>query len=535
LNLVALPDHRSPSMGELRHMLGLFVRLEIVFFLGIWLVLMIVPRSYFFVDPGSLWHIVLGERMLSSGALIRCDPFSFTRGGSPWFSQSWLAECFLAILHRIGGLDSIMTVTMIGLAGLYTWVAHRLLHAGLHPLLVALIMVMAIAGGSHHFHPRPHILTLALLAWTFAALCDFDAGRVRLRRMFWLVPLSIVWANVHGGMVTGVFTVARAAAGWCFAWLVGAETPVNRPRQFLTLASLVIACGLASLVNPYGLELPRLWFALIGSPVLPRLIQEHFPMRLAGTAAPAVVPVAVFYLAALGGTPPRRLRITWLIPLAWLAFTWSRIRNGPLFAIVAAIALGDLLPATRWVHWLTSRGSEVFRIRPGGREVEGKGAGFLMILVPCTLLLSSLALQGAGLRVPLLGRGWASLHADSNPVELLPDLRAYERSRQAGTPIFNEMFYSGFLIYSTPGLRVFIDDRCELYGDRWLLDYQHAILEEPARLDRWAREYGFDAALTQAGSGFDRYLASAKGWATVRRTPKASLYRRIETTHREIP
>jgi hypothetical protein len=501
---------------------------EIVSFLAIWLVLMIVARDHFFGDPGSLWHIVLGERMLSSGALVRADTFSFTRGGSPWISQYWLAECLLAFLHRIGGLDSIMVVTMLGLAGLYTWIFHRLLRTGMHPLLAALIMAMAITGGAYHFHPRPHILTLAFLAWTFAELCDVETGRVPLRRLSWLIPLFIVWANMHGGMLTGVFTVAVAAAGWTLAWLVGAESPIKHPRQLLTLAFLVLACGLSALVNPYGFRMPELWFALIRSPVLPRVIQEHFPMRQSGAAAWAVAPMVLFYLVALGGISPRRLRVTWLIPLAWLAFTWARMRNGPLFAITAAIALGDLLPESRWVHWLARRGSEVFRFPTAVGQVSGRRVGSLAVFVPFALLATALVLQRTGLQVPLLGRGWAGLHADSNPVELLPVLRAYERSRPVGAPIFNAMTYGGFLIYFTPGLRVFIDDRCELYGERGLLEYQQALLQDPARVDHWAEEYGFEAALVENGSGFDRYLRSAEGWEAVQRSPKASLYRRLE-------
>ncbi len=167
--------------------------------------------------------------------------------------------------------------------------------------------------------------------------------------------------------------------------------------------------------------------------------------------------------------------------------------------------------------------------------MTGRGAGFLTVLLPFALMASSLVLQRADLQVPLLGRGWARLHADSNPVELLPDLRAYERSRPVGAPIFNEMIYGGFLIYSTPGLRVFIDDRCELYGERRLLEYQQALLQDPARVDHWAGEYGFDAALIENGSGFDRYLASARGWEVIRRTPKATLYRRLESPRRRYP
>jgi hypothetical protein len=56
-------------------------RAETVVFLGLWLTLMIAGRSGFFKDPGSLWHIVVGQRMLASGELIYADSFSFTAFG----------------------------------------------------------------------------------------------------------------------------------------------------------------------------------------------------------------------------------------------------------------------------------------------------------------------------------------------------------------------------------------------------------------------------------------------------------------------
>ena len=40
--------------------------------------------------------------------------------------------------------------------------------------------------------------------------------------------------------------------------------------------------------------------------------------------------------------------------------------------------------------------------------------------------------------------------------------------RPPGTRIFCEYAYGGFLIYHAPGYRVFIDDRCELFGDEFL-------------------------------------------------------------------
>jgi hypothetical protein len=142
------------------------------------------------------------------------------------------------------------------------------------------------------------------------------------------------------------------------------------------------------------------------------------------------------------------------------------------------------------------------------------------------LLLAALGLQAASVRVPLLGRGWVRLDPRACPVELLPELRAYERTRSTGTPIFNDMIFGGYLIYFTPGLRVFIDDRCELYGDEWLLEYAVSVLHHPERIEAWADEYGFEYALVQPATPVEQYLAGAAGWTVAGRTDAAVLYRR---------
>jgi hypothetical protein len=502
-------------------------RTETILFLGIWLALMFLGREKFFNDPGSLWHPVVGERLLSSGQLIDSDPFSFTFAGKPWIAQWWLGECVLALLHRLGGLDTILLATAALLAGLYTWVAHRLLRAGLHPLVAVLVVVFALAASSFHFHPRPHLATLVFLGWTFACLCDFEAGRASLRQLFWLVPVFVLWTNIHGGMVGGVATLAVAVTGWGFAKLLGQQTPLVRYRQLVPLSVLVLACALTALVNPYGVALPRVWFTLMDSPVLPRLMEEHAPLLASGTTGWRVLLFGVVYVAALAGVLPRWPRVTWLIPLLWFGLAWSRIRHGPLFAITAALALGDMFPHIRWVAWLARKGSVACRLRP---PEPGGAAGwrdYLPALVPMLAVLTAAVLQVAGLPVPVLGRGWAQPGRRSCPLELLPELRTYEQTQSPGTPIFNDMLFGGFLIYYTPNLRVFIDDRCELYGDAWLEQYAEAFFNHPERIEQWAQEYGFDHALVVAGSEFDRYLDAA-GWALVGRNEVAALYRRAD-------
>ncbi len=512
-----------------------FVPTETVVFLGLFLLLMTLGRERCFADPGSLWHIVVGQRILSSGELIRSDPFSFTAAGDPWLSQGWLFDVGLAVLYRAAGLSAILLVYVSIVCGLFAWLARRARRAGIHPLIAVLIAGGALLAGSYHLHPRPTLFTIVLIGWTFARLCDFEAGRISLRGLAWLVPVYVVWTNIHGGVPGGVAMLIAAAVGWGLAGLLGWQTPLTNGKKWAGFLAMTLACTLTPLVNPYGPALPRVWFGLMGSSVLPQTIMEHQPLVQSGTSGLAVVSFALLYLAALLGTQPARPRLAWLMPLVWLALTWTRIRYGPLFAVTAAISLVEMFPHVRWVAWLARRGSVTCRLQPVTLETSA-WAAWRPAVIPALLVFSAAILQLAALPVPVVGAGWARLDADRWPIDLLPELRAYQRSRPKGTAVFNDMLFGGFLIYSTPDLRVFIDDRCELYGDQRLEDYADAVRNHPERIEEWADRYGLDLALVQAGEGFDPYLRSVpERWIEVGRTKNAALYRRVSVAPASSP
>jgi hypothetical protein len=142
--------------------------------------------------------------------------------------------------------------------------------------------------------------------------------------------------------------------------------------------------------------------------------------------------------------------------------------------------------------------------------------------MPLAVVVVMIAYRTTSPTNPLAGSGWAKLDPQHWPIELIPALQDYEKSHPVGTPIFNDMLFGGFLIYFAPDLRVFIDDRCELYGDDRLIAYVHA---QPSRFEDWVKRYGFDMALVKSGP-LHRYLNKAGEWSVVKQTAGATLYRR---------
>lgn len=490
----------------------------------IWLGLSAVGRERMFRDPGTLWHTVVGERMIRAGEVIRTDPFSFTFEGKTWIAHQWLAECAMALAHRAAGLDGLLLVACVILAATYAAVGQRLIRGGMSFAGSAAVIALLLGASSFHFHARPHILTIAFSAWIFALLCDVEAGRRKLQSM-WAMPLILgLWANLHGGALGGLATVMVAIGGWA---VVSLALPPRTTRGAAMLTGVALVSILAMLVNPYGLELPRVWLQLMGSSVLPRVMHEHGPLEPGSPAGMMILAVAALYLVMLVTSRRHMLRVTWLIPLLWMYLAMSRVRHGPIFCVLAAIAVAEMLPYSSLVEGLRSRGSAFFRsITASGENQLGTtaasgGVRYALIFVVSMVFL----IQRGGIQLPLVGAGWARLSPAYWPVEATKMLQ--EQSRESATPprVFNQMIYGGYLIYVMPESRVFIDDRCELYGDDFILNYE-STLREPVRIEAEAVQWGIDYAIVSSRSAMAAHLASSPAWTAIHKDPTAVVYRR---------
>ena len=496
-----------------------FFRPESVVFLAIWVLLILFGRVNLFRDPGTFWHTVVGQQILASHHFPTADIFSFTFHGQPWTAHEWLMECLMGLIYGGFGFDGLLILSAAALAGFYTWIFSRLWRSGLGLPLASLLLALVLAASAHHFHVRPHVLSLIFLGLTFAWLCDFEAGRQSLRSLFWLWPLFIIWTNSHGAVLAGLGTLGLTLGGWTLLFLCRQDSPLKSTRDLLLLSLLLLGCILTAFLNPYGAELPRTWLDIVKSPVIPQVIQEHASLfREAGNNWLIMV-FGLFFLACLVGTLPRRPRVTWLLPVVWLALTCSRVRNAPFFAVTAVLALAEFFPQVHWARWLSDRGSAIFRLQPTGPPRPP--LDFKVWLVPGTAVLLTVVVSLASLKIT--GHGLTRLDPRHWPLELLPDLKRYEETHSLGTPIMNDMLFGGFLILYTPRLQVFVDDRCELYGDQFLLNYAH---NDPDFIAGWINRSGARMALTVPGSGLDHYFEQATGWRLVKRTAAGFLYRR---------
>ena len=273
----------------------------------------------------------------------------------------------------------------------------------------------------------------------------------------------------------------------------------------------------------------RTWFGIVGSEVMKSYVTEHQPLNLARTDGQAIVGFACFYVLMLAGTLPKQAA-SHLADSARLVGAEHHqhpsraalLRDGPdcpgRFA-----ARNGLVPAVEEVRRHLCDGTGRRSVVDG---LEGLGPD-------CRRRVAIARPDRRRSPVPLVGYDWARFDPKQVPIELIEPLQEYAKTKQDDFPIFNDANLGGFLIYFTPRLKIFMDDRFELYGEAGLRDYIDMIHEHPERIEEWAEKAPFDRALverhekSEEQTAMEKYLADPKnGWREVARCKKAILYER---------
>jgi hypothetical protein len=160
-------------------------------------------------DGDTGWHVRTGELILASGRVPAVDPFSFSRAGAPWIAWEWLSDVAFALAARRGliGAAVLAGVVVCGAATvLFGWLLRR----GTGLWIALAVALASVSASSVHYLARPHVFSILLYT---VSLWVLDEDRRRPGRRVWLlVGISALWANLHGAFLVLPATLVLAAA-----------------------------------------------------------------------------------------------------------------------------------------------------------------------------------------------------------------------------------------------------------------------------------------------------------------------------------
>jgi hypothetical protein len=459
-------------------------------------------------DTDTWWHLGAGRAIVTQGHVLFADVFSHTVRGAPWTNVQWLAQVGMYGAYLLGGqvLLAVIVAVLVVFAFAFVYAA-----MDGEPLLRAFVIVLAATATSVIWSPRPQMLSFLFLAVTGYVLYLYKWRQIN--RLWVLIPLFVLWGNVHGGYALGLMLIGSVIAGEMLNRLTGrADLPeVMSWREIGILTGAGVLCGLALLVNPYGIGTWLLPFRTIGIKTLQGFIQEWASPDFHNLYEQPVLWM-LFALLAFVGLSGRTWDWSDLVTVAVFGYgAFLARRNIAPFALVVAPVLArcaqPVLDAVRARLQLPAS------VNP---SVNPRLANALNWLIVILVVLAALIKGGLALTPQMIQKA----QDEGAPVRAV----AWIKQNHPAGPMYNSYNWGGYLLWALPEEPVFADGRTDVYNE-FLPEYVQVMFVRPgwqAVLDKYTVRF----VLTERDGFLATMLATQPDWRLAYGDDQAVIYTR---------
>ena len=290
-------------------------------------------------DPDIWWHLRSAQWIVEHRSLPVSDPFSAYGAGKPWQAYSWLYDLTALQLFRMWNLAAIVIYTSAMVAAITAALFRLIDRLQTDFTKSALLTVAGVVSLSGILTPRPWLFSILFFVLEIDVL--LQARRTgKLREMFWLPALFVLWSNIHiqfidGLVVLGIALVEPLAERW---W------PYRRTQlRSGGLWAVLGGCVLGAMVNPYGWHIYRIAYELVTQSGGYQIITELKALDFRDSADYMLLFMVLSAAAALAWSRRPPFFETALLALgSYLSFHGMRDRW--FVAIAACAVLASVLP-----------------------------------------------------------------------------------------------------------------------------------------------------------------------------------------------
>lgn len=386
-----------------------------------------------FNDPDIWWHLRNAQYLVQQHQFPRQDMYSFTAAGKPWVNTEWLSEIPYYVAYRGFGLSGLKTMTFL----LPSILMLLLLHLCYQESRNFKASVAACCFGSFlaivSYGPRTILFGYILLTVLLIVLQRFQR---RGTAPLWLVPpLFLVWANTHGSWLIGlILFFLIGVAGLVGGFWGHIEATRWTPSQMRRLALTGAASVAVLFINPYG------W----------RLV--YYPFDLAFRQKLNIAHVA-----------------------EWVSVNFQDARGKLVFVLIAGLILAALLRNRRWklaellmlLFTLHTALTHIRFLALLGIVIAPFVAKLLDFFPPYRPELETPRVNVAVLLAMIAAMAYFWPHEaavrksqeETYPAAVLPFLKAHPLQGN----LVNFYLWGGYLDWSDPDAKVFIDSRVDIF------------------------------------------------------------------------
>jgi hypothetical protein len=431
-------------------------------------------------DPDLWWHLKTGEYIAEHKSIPHSDSFSYTRAGEPWVAHEWLTELLLYELERATGWGGLIVVFAAVTSATFFLLYLR---CGPDPYVAGVVTLYAAWATMPVWGVRPQVLSLLLTSLWLLILARSERHP---KLLWWTLPLTLLWVNLHAGVALGLVLSALFLAG------EGIERRLGRGEQStarLRIAALILLLDLLIVpLNPNGLRMFSYPIETLRSAAMQNYIAEWASPNFHHAEYWPFLLVVLSTFAALSWSRLQvRPRDLLLLVVSLYAGLCS-IRMMPLFVLIAVPLVSKCLG-----DWSTNR-SQRLRPPPASRTLVN------------TVIVLAMAVF-AGVHIVQVIQHQPQAEMQRFPARAVAFLQTHPSGR-----IFNHYDWGGYLIWRlSPSTPVFIDGRADLYGKE-LLDQFAGTYQFKGDWHQTLQRWKIDTVIVPVDSALATGLRNAPGW-----------------------
>jgi hypothetical protein len=463
-------------------------------------------------ENDTWWHLAMGRWMVKNHQVYRTEIFSQPGLGRPFIAHEWLSEVlFYLFFDKTGTLLCLFKLSLVvSCCLIFVYCLAKPYWNGslTYPISVALVFLVNFRASV-----RPQIFEIYCTA-IFILILHFWQEKPQMKRLLWLFPVQIFWANAHGSYLLGpalIFLLALSLVISAQFKLFPGDKLENLPKQpILPLFSVGFGLIVISLLNPFHWHLLIKSFSVF---FLDNYIKEYIREWW------SVFKVEKGY---------------WFyVWVGWIIWGWSslwRLRKKATQIELGVMILATLFPIFA-VRYLTFSAmisfphllKRSFELYPTGF----KPAITSLILIPLIVLIYLFGCPVSGKDVTPIGTGF---EYGVVPTDIIQHIKA---NHLKGV-IMNHYHDGAFFIYYTyPDVLPVMDSRTDFYGKDLFMEYSLAFTSHEL-FEEYVKKHHVNlviARLIPETENLRQYLFSSPDWNFEKMGIDNILFSKVTTDH----
>ncbi|MBI4224767.1 MAG: hypothetical protein HY617_00390 [Candidatus Sungbacteria bacterium] len=421
-------------------------------------------------------HLKNGEVFMQTGHMVTTNFYSYTNPDFPTLNHHWGSGVLFYLISYVGDFSGLeLFFIAISMAALAIFLAVAAQEVGLGAAALFAIPIIPLL--AERTEVRPEALTSLFTALFFWILWRFWRDEKKLKSLWFLPVLMLLWVNTHiyfflGFAIIGTFLIEYLLT-----------------RQWTRLKRLTYVFGatlLVSLLNPFGMSgvlAPFTIFKNYGYDLVENksvFFLERMMMRNPNFLIFKIVfglLIIGFIVAAVKQYKLRKTEFPFnflLLGAGFSAMAWFAVRNFALFGLVA-------LPLMAYAF------SAIFSIER--KNAAERTRQKIAAVVLAFLLLVTLSGDWAQYFPYWRESGLGIESGNAAAADFL-------NTEKIQGPVFNNYDIGGYLIYYLyPREKVFVDNRPEAYPAAFFKEIYIPMQEDEAHWKEAEQRYHFNAII----------------------------------------